>query len=257
MEAWRRYAGTISPSLAALCENDITDYDFSSDVEPVLTACLQQEARAKSAHDVFLQVTKGLPTTFQRIFGVDLDVTVILYLGLCNGAGWATTLDGHPVVLLGIEKILELDWGDTRNLIGLIYHELGHIWHFETRGGIPELTSPKQRALWQLYAEGMAMHTEQLLCGNMDFYHQDTDGWLDWCRAHRSILFQSYRRRVDAEDAVREFFGDWCKFMGHSDCGYFLGSELIRALSHQFSLRELARLDLEAVYAALVDLCSD
>ena len=247
LSAWRQYAGSISPELAALCETDAAGYDFSADVAPVLSACLAQPEQAEAIHQAFLQVTQNLPEKFQRTFGAAPNASVILYLGLCNGAGWATKLGDAPAVLLGLEKILELGWGDARNLIALIYHELGHIWHFETRGGVPKLTSPKEKALWQLYAEGIAMYTEQLLCDDMDFYHQNVDGWLSWCRAHRSLLLQEYRRRIQTEESVQDFFGDWCSFMGHSDCGYFLGGELIHHLSRQYSLPQLAQLDLDTI----------
>lgn len=254
LAAWRQYAGSISPELAVLCETDAAGYNFSTDIAPVLSACLGKPEQMEAIHKTFLQVTQDLPKKFKHAFGTVPNVSVILYLGLCNGAGWATKLGAAPAVLLGLEKIVELDWGDARNLIALIYHELGHIWHFETRGGVPALTSPKQKALWQLYAEGIAMYTEQLLCDDMDFYHQDVDGWLPWCREHRNLLLQEYRRRIHAEESVQDFFGDWCSFMSHSDCGYFLGGELIHHLSRQYSLPQLARLDLDTIDQALATL---
>ena len=38
-----------------------------------------------------------------------IDVEIVLYLGLCNGAGWVVTIDNKTYCLLGIEKILELN----------------------------------------------------------------------------------------------------------------------------------------------------
>lgn len=80
-------------------------------------------------HQSFLAVVKGLSERLAQKFGNDLDVDLFLYVGLCNGAGWVTTLNGRDVVLLGIEKILELGWVSLGDMQGLIYHELGHIYH--------------------------------------------------------------------------------------------------------------------------------
>lgn len=46
-----------------------------------------------------------------------MDVDIILYLGLASGAGWATTLGGKRVILLGVEKIIEIDWYDKKNCL--------------------------------------------------------------------------------------------------------------------------------------------
>ena len=59
----------------------------------------------------------------------ECEVTVVLYLGLCNAAGRVTFLGGKKVVLLGVEKILELNWDSEEKLKALLYHEIGHIWH--------------------------------------------------------------------------------------------------------------------------------
>ncbi len=63
-----------------------------------------------AAHPSFLLLADGLPGKIQNILQTDLNVSIIFYLGLCNGAGWATELDGNPVILLGVEKIIELSW---------------------------------------------------------------------------------------------------------------------------------------------------
>ena len=40
-----------------------------------------------------------------------------------------TNINGRDVILLGVEKILELNWFDEVSMCGLIYHELGHVYH--------------------------------------------------------------------------------------------------------------------------------
>ena len=90
--------------------------------------------------------------------------------GLCNGAGWATSLDGRDAVLLGIEKIIELNWQDESAMQALIFHEIGHIWH-KTYGNLyPEARSEGEKITGSaLYQEGLAM-----VCMNI-FYAKMTD----------------------------------------------------------------------------------
>jgi len=39
----------------------------------------------------------------------------------------------------------------------------------------------KQAFVWQLFTEGIAMYFEQVLVGDLEYYHQNRDGWRDWC----------------------------------------------------------------------------
>ena len=73
----------------------------------------------------FVRVTKGLNQRIIDCFAHELEIDIVLYLGLCNAAGWVTNINGRDVILLGIEKILELSWYDEDSMYGLIYHELG------------------------------------------------------------------------------------------------------------------------------------
>ena len=84
---------------------------------------------ALAANDSFVAVTDKLAENIGRLFENGVETDIILYLGLCNGAGWATSLDGRDAVLLGIEKIIELNWQDESAMQALIFHEIGHIWH--------------------------------------------------------------------------------------------------------------------------------
>lgn len=73
---------------------------------------MNNAVKLEQVHSSFVEATQRLQKRFIEAFGNDLDVDIILYLGLCNGAGWATSLTGKKTVLLGIEKIIELDWCD-------------------------------------------------------------------------------------------------------------------------------------------------
>lgn len=122
-------------------------------------------------------VTRGLDEKLLGLFEKSVDVEIILYLGLCNGAGWVTQFNGQDKILLGVEKILELKWYDIPSMKGLVYHELGHV--FQAQYGVLErqFSDPGDALLWQLFTEGVAMVFEQKLVGDDEFFHQDKDGW--------------------------------------------------------------------------------
>lgn len=244
---WEKYAYSISDSLVKKIKKDSSKYDFNTEILPVISQMLQKKDKLEKAHSTFVNVTKSLSTRIFDVLGTKLDVTIIFYLGLCNGAGWATSINGKPAVLLGIEKIVELNWCDERNMIGLIYHELGHIWHNHVRTVPTTVESQKDRALWQMYSEGIAMYCEQLLYGDIKFYHQDVNGWLNWCQNNQNHLFSEYKRRVEANESVQPFFGDWCQFEGYSDIGYYLGAKFVGKLAEERSLFELANLDMTTI----------
>lgn len=92
-------------------------------------------------------------------------------------------LDSHPYVLLGIEKIIELGWWRDDDMIGLIYHELGHIYQMQY-GTLKRSLQGGDAFLWQLFTEGIAMHFEQRLTGNPAYFHQGKNGWAAWCEAN-------------------------------------------------------------------------
>lgn len=240
LDAWRAYAAHIDPDLPHICLEDIRAYDFPTQVLPVLQAYYARPDQARQAHEAFLLHTRTMEEKLTRIH-LPVDATVILYLGLCSGAGWALTLHDEPVVLLGLEKILELGWQDEAAMAALIDHELGHLWHDQHRSA-PPFPSP---ALWQLYTEGMAMYFEQRLAGDAKYFHQNKNGWLPWCEANRDALLTEYLRRANANESVQDFFGDWCSYQDHSDVGYYLGSALVWQLAQSRSPEQLAELSQE------------
>lgn len=248
---WKSYASKISVTLPQKLIDDSKSYDFVNDILPVLKQVAYSKTNLDKAHNSFILATQTLEKCFFEVFQSNIDVDIIFYLGLCNGAGWATTLEGKKVILLGVEKIIELNWYDEKTMISLIYHELGHIWH-DTVGKLHYKTNKQsEKAIWQLYQEGFAMFCEQLLCNNFDSYHQDKEGWLFWCKSNKILLFQEYLRRVDNEESTQDFFGDWCNYMGYSNIGYYLGCEYIKWLSKRYPLRQIANMDIDLLFDEL------
>lgn len=173
---------------------------------------------------------------------------IILYLGLCNGAGWATALDGRNAILLGIEKIIELDWQNEADMQALIFHEIGHIWH-KTYGVLyPKTQSKGEESLVQLYQEGIAMVCEHILCQDNNYYHQNKNDWLTWCKDNKLEIKQEYLNRIDNNISTQDFFGDWCNYKGHSDVGYYLGCEFVKHLQQHYSLFDIANLNINQLY---------
>ncbi|MGZ9584278.1 hypothetical protein [Paenibacillus marinisediminis] len=242
LETWRTYANQVCEGLAVKCEGDVAEYDFGNDVIPVINALYDKRDALEVLHSIFLEVVDSLSTTFDKHGLVEPDVDIVFYLGLCNGAGWATKINKRNVVLLGVEKILELGWDNPRDFAALIYHELGHIWH-EQNGRYDIAQNQRERSILQLYQEGVAMYFEQLLCGDMNFYHQDKNGWLNWCASNEDIIKKEYLHRINTEKSTQEFFGDWCKFHNHSDVGYYLGCEFVKYLIGKHTIDRAVRLE--------------
>ena len=246
--AWRRYAAEISPALPEKLEADAAEYDFAGAVLPVLQQFYQKSEQAALAHASFQKLVGGLAEKFCSVLGSAPEADVILCLGLCNGAGWATSLDGRDAVLLGIEKIIELNWQDESAMPALIFHEIGHIWH-KTYGNLyPEARSEGENSLAQLYQEGLAMVCEHILCQDDRYYHQNQNGWLDWCKENEAEIKREYLRRVDKNISTQDFFGDWCSYKNHSDVGYYLGCEFVKYLQRQYSLVDIASLNVNQLY---------
>lgn len=253
LSAWREYANSTSLSLASKVESDAGAYDMDMQVIPVIEYAMNNIQKLEETHESFLSATLQLEENFVRVLGTAVDVDIVLYLGLCNGAGWATSLDGKKTILLGVEKIIEMNWCDKETMASLIYHELGHIWH-DVVGTLRLSTeNGSEKSVWHLYQEGVAMYCEQLLCGNKAKYHSHDDTWVRWCENHKEALFTEYIRRVVHNESTQDFFGDWCSYQEHSDVGYYIGCEFVKNLLHKYTLVEIANLPVETLMQELLD----
>ena len=234
LACWERFLRAADPALAELCLADMNAdiaagmIRFDRDLQPVLDACWQDAGARARAIASFGEVTAGLAERIRECFGRTVEADVILYPGLCSGAGWVTKLHGRDVILLGLEKIIELRWYGVDEMRGLILHELGHV--YQSQYGVLERACPDSRSrfLWQLFTEGVAMCFEQRIVGDPGYFHQDRDGWRDWCDAHLRRITADFLRDLDTmQRETQHWFGDWVSYQGRGDVGYYLGAKLV------------------------------
>lgn len=253
-EKWKTYIDAVFPNISSLFISDAKaclergNVSWEQDYLPILNAVAQNAELRKKAHDSFCCAIENLGQTIYDKFGRELDVDIVFYLGLCNGAGWATEYQGQKVVLLGIEKIMELNWCGIDDMHGLIYHELGHI--YQEQYGILKRAFDNNRDhfLWQLFTEGIAMYFEQTLVGDSNYYHQDTDGWKKWCDDHFEEIKADFNHDLETMTlADQRYFGNWVKYNGHSDVGYYLGCHFIWYILSEYEFDEIICFDIDIV----------
>ena len=165
--------------------------------------------------------------------------TVVIYVGLGLGAGWATSYRRSPSILFGLENIAGEGWTDAPTLKGLVAHELSHLMHdyWRKKAGRRFGSSP----LWQLYIEGFADRCERRLVAGSRTHV--TQGAVErnrepWCENNQSWLAGEFLRRTEKGIDIRPFFGSWLQIRGHSQTGYFLGSEIIAELEKEQTLED-------------------
>lgn len=251
---WKAYINSIYPGSSVLFENDIAgyfennNYTFEKDFLPIINA-VHNHPDLTTLHESFLLATHELNKKIVWKFHRELDIDIVLYLGLCNGAGWVTTINDTNTILLGIEKILELGWYSPASMYGLIYHELGHVYHNQYGHFHQTSEDSRKNFVWQLFTEGIAMYFEQLLIDDPNFYHQDTNGWKNWYDLHFVQLLTDFDHDISiTTHYTQRFFGDWSDYCGHADTGYYLGCRFIHFLKNTYSFDQLICLDIDTVY---------
>ena len=95
------------------------------------------------------------------------------------------------------------------------------------------------------------MYCEQLLCDNDQFYHQNKDGWLNWCNENRTLLFDEYIRVIENQESHQKFFGDWFSYLNVSDIGYYLGCELVKIACETRTTSQILNLSLSEIETIL------
>ncbi len=233
---WESYMDASLPGAKEMCLKDMREcvaagFSWDSDFLPVLDAVLREAERRTEAICSFHAVADHLDERIVRRFGRTVDADLILYLGLCNGAGWVTAIDEKTVVLLGIEKILELGWHGIDAMNGLLLHELGHVYQAQFGVLSREIEALPDQLLWQLFTEGVAMVFEQEVLSDPEHYTQDSNGWKQWCDGNFERIRRSFYEDLKTMTHENQrYFGDWVRFEGYGDVGYYLGARFVRFL---------------------------
>jgi len=163
------------------------------------------------------------------------------------GAGWASTYNGQPAVLLGLENIAEEKWHTQKKLKGLISHEIGHLAHMKWRNEWKTFEKAEEDPIFQLYSEGFAQRCEHIILERETWHMAQNKKWLSWCKQHESWLAKEFLKRLEKQVSVNDFFGSWFNIQGKTQTGYFLGHAFIRELEKTYDLREIALFDIENV----------
>lgn len=259
LKKWEEYINTVYPNSAEILKKDLEEYlnsgeyIYEKDILPILNA-VNRHPKMDILHKSFCKVTDGLNERIIEHFGKELDIDIVLYVGLCNGAGWVTTINGRTVILLGMEKILELNWYDENSMYGLIYHELGHVYHKQYGMFTQWCDDGKKNFVWQLFVEGIAMYFEQVLVKDFDYFHQDNNGWKIWCDSHFQQILAEFNADLPTMTRFNQrYFGDWVNYGGYADVGYYLGTRFVQDLCNKFSLEQLVKMTIDAVYNAYLE----
>ena len=236
LDNWGIYIDKWVPDAKELCLSDVKEcinagYSWEEDYLPVLNAVYTNNQKCDEAVRTFCEISGPLDEKITKIFGKSIDADIVLYIGLCNGAGWVTKIHEKTIVLLGIEKIIELDWCSKDDMAGLIVHELGHVYQAQYGSLYHKDDSMAEKFLWQLFTEGVARVFEQEIVGDVEYYHQDKNGWKEWCDQNYELIKHSFCRdmTIMTQESQR-YFGDWVDFEGHADVGYYLGARFVRYL---------------------------
>jgi hypothetical protein len=259
LQKWNDYMDRTIPYVKDKVLSDMQqsispEYSWEAYYLPVLNAVIHEPENVRETAKIFRNITDGLEKKIIKKFGRTLDIDIILYLGLCNGAGWVTEIDGKTVILLGIEKILELKWNNIDDMTGLILHELGHAYQEKYGVLYRQYQASSDQFLWQLFTEGIAMVFEQEILNDSGYYHQNKDGWKEWCNQNISRISVDFE--LDYQKMTREnqrYFGDWARYEDRPDVGYYLGTRFVRFILEKEEFDRIICYEIEDVKPAFYE----
>lgn len=71
---------------------DRGSYVYGNDVLPIINM-VHGHPLSETLHTSFLNVTNDLNERIMNRFDHELDIDIVLYIGLCNAAGWVTNIN--------------------------------------------------------------------------------------------------------------------------------------------------------------------
>jgi hypothetical protein len=196
----------------------------------------------RKARDNIIAASNLICTRASEKLELTFNITLVIYIGIGCGAGWATTYNRQPAILLGLENIAEEKWHTKNKIKALISHEIGHLVHMKWRNEWTTFEKAEQDPLFRLYSEGFAQRCEHIILGKETWHMAPDKYWLSWCRENKNWLAKEFLIRTQNQASVDDFFGSWFNIKGKKQTGYFLGHELIREAQKTQSLKQIALL---------------
>jgi hypothetical protein len=219
------------------------DIDWRKAANKVLHLVPQRLKTMATARSNALKIIEPTYEKAKHRLDFDSDITFVLYVGIGCGAGWATTYNRRPAILLGLENIAEEKWHTENRLEGLISHEIGHLVHMKSRGQWKIFERAEEDPAFLLYSEGFAQKCEHVILQRESWHMAPNNHWIAWCEKNRSWLAKQFLDKINQNNSVRDFFGSWYSINGRKQTGYFLGKTFIDSLEKTWSLKEIALFD--------------
>lgn len=200
--------------------------------------------RMRRLHRDLLRSLPGSWQRAQKVLPLRGPVRFVIYVGIGCGEGWATTYEGRPACLFGLENAAENHRGGDGWSRRIVAHEVAHLAHNAWR---KDRREPRADPWWTLYAEGFATYCERELEPELFPLRTGARDWLAWCDEMRPWLARKFLLEEIAHRSLRPFFASWYKVRGHIETGYYLGSEMIRIWCRKLPLRAVAALPLSEI----------
>ena len=187
-----------------------------------------------------------------EVLGVrDVPLRFVVMVGLFRADGWTDMLDGRDTVFFCLEQLADPD-----AYRALVAHETTHVLHLAAR---PDLW-PESALGLNLLVEGLAVATAREVdpsLGRADLFSVDDWGrWEQACLAAWPEVVPELVERFDQADRdqySRFYWPDWIR--RRSDVperiGYFIGYQVVRAISRRYPLSEIVRWPAERAKAEI------
>ena len=99
---------------------------------------------------------------------------------------------------------------------------------------------------------------EQEILDDPSYYHQDQGGWKAWCDLHFQQICRSFQEDLPSMTShSQRYFGDWVRYEGHSDVGYYLGTRFVRFILKTDSFDRIISYGINDVKNAFDLFCSE
>lgn len=92
------------------------------------------------------------------------------------------------------------------------------------------------------------MYFEQRLKNDINYYHQDKNGWKAWCDAHYSQIIADFIHDLPTMTRKNQrYFGDWISYSCHGDVGYYLGARFVQWICKTHAFDDILSYDLPQI----------